>query len=188
MNNVRRPLGAPRGTRHRSKREESILDAAEVLIAKIGLGSFSIDRVAEQSGFAKGTIYHYFSSRNALIEALLRRSACRAAVAVRQCIEMQSSKGLDEGIKLWIGEIYQYYFNSLKMYGNIIKISSHCPIVISLSSLIRCAGNSNFSDSMSASIFIIGGMRALIEDAIDSDKSDREVMDRINRLFNDFIR
>ena len=55
-------------------RRNSILDAAQSIIARDGIVAATIDAVAQAAGLAKGTIYLYFASKDALYRALLDRS------------------------------------------------------------------------------------------------------------------
>ena len=50
-------------------REREILDAARKIIARFGIQGTTIDRVAEMANVAKGTIYLYFPSKDALVHA-----------------------------------------------------------------------------------------------------------------------
>lgn len=57
----------------------SILDAAEELIAKHGLHAAALAQIAKRAGVAVGTLYNYFTDRDALIRALFetRRATFR---------------------------------------------------------------------------------------------------------------
>ena len=61
----------PRKPRARSQaRIESILDAARELLAAEGVASLSIYSVAERAGIPPSSVYHFFASVPALLEAL----------------------------------------------------------------------------------------------------------------------
>jgi AcrR family transcriptional regulator len=60
-----RPAGNP-------DRRESILDAALHCFGERGFHGTSIPEIAEQANIAAGTIYHYFDSKEALVNALYR--------------------------------------------------------------------------------------------------------------------
>jgi AcrR family transcriptional regulator len=57
----------------------AILDAAEELIAKHGLHAAALVQIARRAGVAVGTLYNYFTDREALIRALFdaRRATLR---------------------------------------------------------------------------------------------------------------
>jgi AcrR family transcriptional regulator len=52
---------------------ESILEAALALFVEKGFHGTSVPSVAERAGVAAGTIYHYFTSKEALVNALYKR-------------------------------------------------------------------------------------------------------------------
>lgn len=65
-----RPV-TPRKPRARSQaRIDSILDAARTLLASDGVASLSIYSVAEHAGIPPSSVYHFFASVPALLEAL----------------------------------------------------------------------------------------------------------------------
>jgi AcrR family transcriptional regulator len=56
-----------------SAKEEAILAAALELFVARGFYGTAVPAVAERAGVAAGTIYHYFASKEALVNALYRR-------------------------------------------------------------------------------------------------------------------
>jgi AcrR family transcriptional regulator len=59
------------------RRVDSLLDAAEQVIAEVGIDAASTNAIAERAGASMGSLYHFFPSKEALIEALARRFAER---------------------------------------------------------------------------------------------------------------
>lgn len=76
--------GPSRGPRRRppEERREQLLDAAESVLLRQGLGASTIADVAEAAGVAKGTLYLYFESKDALLADLRTRYLARFAQAV----------------------------------------------------------------------------------------------------------
>jgi len=60
-------------TPHESDKAEAILGAALELFVDRGFHGTSVPSVAERAGVASGTIYHYFASKEALVNALYKR-------------------------------------------------------------------------------------------------------------------
>jgi AcrR family transcriptional regulator len=58
---------------HESDKAEAILGAALELFVERGFHGTSVPSVAERAGVASGTIYHYFSNKEALVNALYTR-------------------------------------------------------------------------------------------------------------------
>jgi AcrR family transcriptional regulator len=91
---VRRSRAAQRGERRSQMRQMretvretvrvAILDAAEELIAKHGLHSAALVQIARRAGVAVGTLYNYFTDRDALIRGLFesRRATLRPRLLV----------------------------------------------------------------------------------------------------------
>jgi len=72
---ARAPSTAPRRVRsdaERQAKERAILDAALDVFAESGFAPARLEEVAARAGVAKGTIYLYFPSKQALFEALIR--------------------------------------------------------------------------------------------------------------------
>lgn len=65
------PTLQERRRRYRSDARQSILDAAESLLAQRGVGGFSMRRLAEICGCTAATLYHYFRDKPGLIATLL---------------------------------------------------------------------------------------------------------------------
>ncbi len=63
-----------RKLREREARRELILSSALQVIAEQGIRATTIDRIAECAELGKGTIYYYFPSKEAILEALLEAS------------------------------------------------------------------------------------------------------------------
>jgi TetR/AcrR family transcriptional regulator, repressor of fatR-cypB operon len=58
---------------HDQDKAEAILGAALDLFVERGFHGTSVPSVAERAGVAAGTIYHYFASKEALVNALYKR-------------------------------------------------------------------------------------------------------------------
>ncbi|GAA2701042.1 TetR/AcrR family transcriptional regulator [Nonomuraea recticatena] len=59
---------------HAARREE-FLDAAQLLIESQGYARMSVQDVLAEVGTSKGAFYHYFDSKQALLQALVERNA-----------------------------------------------------------------------------------------------------------------
>ena len=64
----------PRFRRRAQDRPDEILDAALSLFTAKGFGATKVEDVAAAAGLSKGTVYLYFPSKEALLEALVRRA------------------------------------------------------------------------------------------------------------------
>ncbi|KZB87811.1 TetR/AcrR family transcriptional regulator [Amycolatopsis regifaucium] len=63
-------------------RADRILDAAGVLLTRLGYRKVTIEDIANQAGIGKGTIYLHWRAKEDLFQALLLRESVRAAEAL----------------------------------------------------------------------------------------------------------
>jgi AcrR family transcriptional regulator len=66
---------------HESDKADAILAAALELFVERGFHGTSVPSVAERAGVAAGTIYHYFDSKEALVNSLYKR--CKREISAR---------------------------------------------------------------------------------------------------------
>lgn len=78
----KRKPGRPREEGLAVRRKEEILDAATVCFAQLGYRLTDIQLVANQLDVAKGTIYHYFPSKEQLFLAAVDRGVKQLSAAV----------------------------------------------------------------------------------------------------------
>ncbi|MBX9696245.1 MAG: TetR/AcrR family transcriptional regulator [Cyanobacteria bacterium] len=91
---IKRSPGRPKNKELTSQRREEILSVATGLFAQYGFASTDVQQIADQLGLAKGTIYHYFGSKEKLFHASVDRGMEGLSVAINDSI-----KGVDEPIK-----------------------------------------------------------------------------------------
>jgi AcrR family transcriptional regulator len=54
---------------------DSLLDAAEAVVARQGIANLTLDAVAAEVGMSKGGLLHHFPSKDRLVQAMVVRSA-----------------------------------------------------------------------------------------------------------------
>ena len=57
-----------------STKYDQILDALQKLLASKNIRNISVSEIAQTAGIGKGSIYYYFPSKDAILEALIERS------------------------------------------------------------------------------------------------------------------
>ena len=57
-----------------SNKSEKILDALQQLMGEKNIQHISVSDIAAKAGIGKGSIYYYFSSKDAIVDALIKRS------------------------------------------------------------------------------------------------------------------
>ncbi|WP_217568538.1 TetR/AcrR family transcriptional regulator [Mesorhizobium sp. GbtcB19] len=73
----------PRIIKHPELRREELLDHAQALFLTHGYDRASLNDVIAAAGISKGAFYHYFPSKEALLEALAERFARQALAGVQ---------------------------------------------------------------------------------------------------------
>ncbi|WP_296742294.1 TetR/AcrR family transcriptional regulator [Mesorhizobium sp.] len=77
----------PRIIKHPELRREELLDHAQALFLTHGYDKASLNDVIAAAGFSKGAFYHYFPSKEALLEALAERFARQALAGVQTVLD-----------------------------------------------------------------------------------------------------
>jgi len=72
--------------KHTARRDEFI-DAGQRLIQTRGFDQFSVEDLLAEVGASKGAFYHYFGSKQALLEAIVDRMVVSAMEVVGQVVE-----------------------------------------------------------------------------------------------------
>jgi AcrR family transcriptional regulator len=80
---------------HASRRDEFV-DAGQQLIASKGFEQFSIEDVLAAVGASKGAFYHYFDSKQALLEAVVDRMVETAVGVVGRVVEQPGLSALEK--------------------------------------------------------------------------------------------
>lgn len=65
---------------------EQLLDAAEALVAEVGVEGASVQAIAQRAGASMGSLYHFFHGKDALILALAERCMHRVTEVNRQAV------------------------------------------------------------------------------------------------------
>jgi len=70
----RPPIITPASARRRRDSRETILQAAEEIVAKLGPAYLTLETAANEAKVSKGGLFYHFRSKEALLEAMIRRS------------------------------------------------------------------------------------------------------------------
>ena len=103
-------------------RREEILDTAQQLFSQKGYEQTSIQDITRTVGIAKGTFYHYFDSKLALLDELIERMIDFAIGIIEPVIadpDMGALEKLDrflDGIARWKIENKDFFLNIMRPY------------------------------------------------------------------------
>ncbi|MCD8019784.1 MAG: TetR/AcrR family transcriptional regulator [Clostridiales bacterium] len=75
-------------TQNQTKKEK-ILDALEDLLAEKNVQNISVSEIARTAGIGKGSIYYYFPSKEAIVDALVERSYKKPLETARHLAEQK---------------------------------------------------------------------------------------------------
>lgn len=85
----------PRVIKHPDIRRAEMLDRALALFLQHGYDNVSLNDLIADAGISKGAFYHWFPSKDALIAALVERSARQALAAVEAALAECPGSALD---------------------------------------------------------------------------------------------
>ena len=115
-----RRSGAPQGPRQADLRRTSLLESAEKLFIKKGYEAATMNEIAASAGFAKGTLYHYFTNKADLLLAL--RDVFEDKVLSRVQARVESCRDDDwcGKIKAWVDAAVEAYFDLSELHDVVI--------------------------------------------------------------------
>lgn len=88
-------------------RRDQILDAAKQLIVRHGLEAFSIKKLAIEAKVSEPLLFHYFSSRTALLQQLLARDFSRLVASLNTSLD--GADTIDEVLRVYVAMNYDQY-------------------------------------------------------------------------------
>lgn len=110
---------SPRQTLTDLRRGE-IIAAALKVFAKKGFSEARAEDVAAQAGIAKGTLYLYFDSKEAIYEAALKHAMTALAAAVSARVGAAATA--EERIRAWVGARIDFWGGQGDLYRMILTL------------------------------------------------------------------
>ncbi len=105
---------------------DCILRAAESIIMKSGYDAANTNHIAEVAGVSIGSLYQYFSSKEAIAAALVENAVINATEVLRDCLIENMAKPLAESSQAIIRTILetrkQYSFIFLRLPREVPKL------------------------------------------------------------------
>jgi AcrR family transcriptional regulator len=86
-------------------RQAELIDAAEELFIAIGYQQTTVSRIVKKIGVAQGTFYYYFSSKEAILEAIFARHV-KNSIIEAQCFYLEQDTVLEK-LQLFINLFYK---------------------------------------------------------------------------------
>lgn len=72
-------------------KRDDILATATRLFGEYGYHAVGVDRIRDEAGVSKMTLYHHFASKEALVEAVLAQRHARFMASLRAAVEAQAT-------------------------------------------------------------------------------------------------
>lgn len=194
-----RLAGAPPGPRKPGQRQAVLLDAAAALFVEKGVSATSIDDIVLRAGVAKGTFYHYFQDRSAMLEALRRRYSQQLADAAREATEACAPQAWSAKLEAWVEAAVCRYLASYALHDAIFHdpvvcqrcVMSEEPVVRDLAILLESGIDAQVwetEDALSTAVCMFHAVHGLIDEAIALEGDTDCVAPKLARLFANMLR
>lgn len=108
-----------RREREKQYRRNSIIDAAETLFFSKGFETTTMDEVAEEAEFSKGTLYLYFKNKDDLYAAINARGLKILADLFQKAYD-KGGNGAERARR--IGEAYHHFYRAYKNYFDVMLV------------------------------------------------------------------
>lgn len=105
-------------------RLKELMGAAEKLFLTQGVEATTINDIVEQAQVAKGTFYHYFSSKNDMLEALARRYTEQFLVSLQEAVDACPEGDWAQRLRVWIDTNVETYVKTYRTH-DIVYINHH---------------------------------------------------------------
>lgn len=123
-----RPLPSKTPARPRTKPAEVRLDelmaAAETLFLEKGVEATTITEIVESAQVAKGTFYHYFTSKNEMLEALGKRYTEQFLLSVDEAVSACAADDWAGRLRVWIHANVETYVKTFRTH-DIVYTNHH---------------------------------------------------------------
>ncbi len=106
-----------RKEREKQQRRNDIIDSAEKLFFSKGIETTTMDEVAEEAEYSKGTLYLYFKNKDDLYGAINARGLEQLTKMFREA--RKKGKNGHEQVRQ-IGEAYHHFFHDYHNYFNMM--------------------------------------------------------------------
>ena len=113
---LKRKVGAPAGKRQTVKRREALLKVAGTVFVAKGFEATTMDEIAARAQVAKGTLYHYFSSKADLLEALRQVFSVQFAARVQTRVEACAARDFKARLCALVDEAVNAYFDMSELH------------------------------------------------------------------------
>lgn len=104
----------------RDFRTDQIVEAAWDVIGELGYTEASIDRIAERAGVARSTVYVYFGSKEAILDACIARGRAELGERIRAGVE--TARGMEPRLAAFLCSTLEYVDEKRDFFRAIMAI------------------------------------------------------------------
>jgi AcrR family transcriptional regulator len=170
-----RPKLRPR-TKPAQQRRGELMDAAQRLFLKQGVGPTTIDQITSGADVAKGTFYLHFSSKEDLLSALGEQFAEQHLIHLKTALATVSEADWTVKLATWAEACVTFYLDSMQLHDMLFH-ESGAPtreglvdnvIIDHLTALLTAgaaAGAWSIDDPRFTAVFLFSGMHGAVDDA-----------------------
>jgi AcrR family transcriptional regulator len=110
MNELPTQDSLSRKEREKRARQQDILKAARELFATKGFRDTTLDEIAHQAEFGKGTLYNYFANKEEIFHAIIEQSIEDSLAIARESVNADG--GLPEKLSLFARKTIRYIWDN----------------------------------------------------------------------------
>lgn len=113
-----------RSVKSHAERRNEILDVAQELFYSKGFEQTSVQDIIDTVGIAKGTFYHYFSSKNQLLDELVERMLEQTIEMVEPIVNDDNLDALQK-FHLFFGTIENWKLENKPFFKGLLQVFYH---------------------------------------------------------------
>jgi AcrR family transcriptional regulator len=175
-----KPTPRPR-TKPPDQRRDDLLNAAQRLFIKQGIGPTSVEQITAAADVAKGTFYLHFASKDEIHTALEARFAQQLLAKIAAAIAKQAPDDWPAKLGTWAATGLGAYLESIRLHDALFYGSRPATreglvdniVIDHLVELLQAgaaAGAWSVDDAHFTAVFLFSGFHGIVDDAYDKGK------------------
>jgi AcrR family transcriptional regulator len=183
-------------TKAPERRRDELMNAAQRLFLKKGVGATTVEEITSGADVAKGTFYLYFSSKEDVLAALGNRFGREHLMAIKAAIAEKPEAEWREKLGVWARACATTYLDSIELhdivfYGARPRTREGLVDNIVIDDLVELlqggveAGVWTVEDPRFTGVFLFSGLHSVVDDAYSKEKrvNRSRLASRLERLF-----
>ena len=168
-------------TKPAEERREELMNAAQRLFLKRGVGATTIEQITTGAAVAKGTFYLYFSSKEDVLAALRGRFGKDLAARIRTAVAKNKGEDWEKKLSAWAAAGVAGYLDSAQLHDILFHASRppprkglvKNPIIDGLVELLQggvAAGAWSVDHPEFTAVFLFNGLHSVVDHAQANEK------------------